>query len=452
MPLISEEARKTRIETALASLPPEPERIPVPWQDSAKTFPVITIPLDTVVLNPKSHRIRAQLESHPQRSLVEQSPYCEESQEVITQILRNTEGFDRLKTNLEEEGQRDAGVITRAGLLVNGNTRAAALRDIGKQYIRAAVLPGDATQQEIDELELRLQMKRDLKQEYTFTNELLFVDELITRYNRSHEQIALELRWATSRSPKDLARGRERVSQSVRILSLIRQLQVLSGNKLPLTDFDEKTQALIEVNEEYQSLRQVDPDKAAKVRDTRMIGVLVGLGYRELRQIDDRFLNDYFVPALTDNKALGKYADALTTQETTNQDLPGLDILPAPPAEPDRAAEPLLRLIAASATDDQVELPAAAERVTLPRDQVIDIVRGTMEEAADTARLDKKAEDQRGAPIMRLQSAERELRRALEAYRRIKTDGSFDHGRLKQLFSKLKRTVESFADELSNVV
>jgi hypothetical protein len=450
MPPISEEARKTRIETALAALPPEPERIPVPWQDSAKTFPVITIPLDAVVLNPKSHRIRAQLESHPQRSLVEQSPYSEEAQEVITQILRNTEGFDRLKTNLEEEGQRDAGVITRAGLLVNGNTRAAALRDIGKEYIRAAVLPGDATQQEIDELELRLQMKRDLKQEYTFTNELLFVDELITRYSRTHEQIALELRWATSRSPKDLAKGKERVCQSVRILNLIRQLQVLSGNKLPLTDFDEKTQALIEVDEEYQSLRQMDPDKAAKVRDTRMVGVLVGLGYRELRQIDDRFLDDYLVPALTDNKALGKYADALTTQEATNENLPGLDVLPAPQTVPDRVPEPLLRLIAASAKDDQVELPAA-ERETLPRDQVIDILRGTMEEAADTARLDKKAEDQRGAPIMRLQSAERELRRALEGYRRIKTDGSFDHSRLKQLFGKLKRTVESFAHELSNV-
>ncbi len=94
-----------------------------------------------------------------------------------------------------------------------------------------AVLPADATQQEIDELELRLQMKRDLKQDYTFTNELLFVDELITRYNRTHEEIALVLRWAASRSPKELAKGKERVCQSVRMLSLIRQIQELGeGN------------------------------------------------------------------------------------------------------------------------------------------------------------------------------------------------------------------------------
>ena len=177
MPIISEEARKTRIEEALRALPRDSERIPVPWQDTTKTFPVIRISLDSVLLNPRSHRIRAQLESHPQRQLVLESPFSEESQDVITAVLRETEGFERLKVNLAEEDQREAGVVTRAGLLVNGNTRAAALRDIDKKYIRVAVLPGDATQEEIDELELRLQMKRDLKQEYTFTNELLFVEE-----------------------------------------------------------------------------------------------------------------------------------------------------------------------------------------------------------------------------------------------------------------------------------
>lgn len=191
MPIISEEARKARIEEALRALPRDSERIPLPWQDTTKTLPVIRISLDSVLLNPRSHRIRAQLESHPQRQLVLESPFSEESQDVITTVLRETEGFERLKVNLAEEDQKDAGVVTRAGLLVNGNTRAAALRDIDKKYIRVAVLPGDATQEEIDELELRLQMKQDLKQKYTFTNELLFVEELNTRYNRTHEQIAI---------------------------------------------------------------------------------------------------------------------------------------------------------------------------------------------------------------------------------------------------------------------
>lgn len=100
MPIISEEARRTRIEEALRALPHNSERISVPWQDTMETFPVIKISLDSVLLNPRSHRIRSQLESHPQRQLVLESPFSEESQEVITTVLRETEGFERLAKNI----------------------------------------------------------------------------------------------------------------------------------------------------------------------------------------------------------------------------------------------------------------------------------------------------------------------------------------------------------------
>jgi len=452
MPIISEEARRTRIEEALRALPRDSERIPVPWQDTMKTFPVIKISLDSVLLNPRSHRIRSQLESHPHRQLVLESPFSEESQEVITAVLRETEGFERLKINLTEEDQREAGVVTRAGLLVNGNTRAAALRDIDKKYIRVAVLPGDATQEEIDELELRLQMKQDLKQDYTFTNELLFVDELITRYNRSHEQIALDLRWAASRSQKELNQGKDRVCQSVRILSLIRQIQELSGQKLRLTEFDEKKQVLIEIDGDYQQARGVDPEKAAKVRDTTMIGVLVGLGYRELREIDERFLENYLVPALSEDKLLGRYVDALTTEQQSEEDLPGLEVLPPQAQESERGPGLLLRLVAASANDERVELPTGdAERVTLPRDDVIEAIRRAMDEAAESARLDRRAGNQLRAPIVHLESAERSLRLGLEAYRAVKGDPSLDQKKLNRLFGKIGRTMEAFTDEFSSL-
>lgn len=452
MPIISEEARRTRIEEALRALPRDSERIPVPWQDTMKTFPVIKISLDSVLLNPRSHRIRSQLESHPQRQLVLESPFSEESQEVITAVLRETEGFERLKTNLTEEDQREAGVVTRAGLLVNGNTRAAALRDIDKKYIRVAVLPGDATQEEIDELELRLQMKQDLKQDYTFTNELLFVDELITRYNRSHEQIALDLRWAASRSQKELNQGKDRVCQSVRILSLIRQIQELSAQKLRLTEFDEKKQVLIEIDGDYQQARGADPEKAAKVRDTTMIGVLVGLGYRELREIDERFLENYLVPALSEDKLLGQYVDALTTEQQSEEDMPGLEVLPPLTQESERGPGLLLRLVAASANDERVELPTGdAERVTLPREDVIEAIRRAMDEAAESARLDRRAGNQLRAPIAHLESAERSLRLGLEAYRAVKGDPSLDQKKLNRLFGKIRRTMEAFTDEFSSL-
>ncbi len=452
MPPISEEARKARIEEALRALPGDAERIPIPWQDTDRTFPVIKVSLDTVLLNPRSHRIRSQLESHPQRKLVADSPFSEAAQEIVVEILRNTEGYERLKTNLAEEGQREAGVVTRAGLLVNGNTRAAALRDNGQNYLRVAVLPADATQVEYDELELRLQMKRDLKQDYTYTNELLFVDELNTHYDRSHEQIALELRWAASKTPKELARGKERVCQSVRILNLIRQIQELSGGELPLTDFDEKRQALNEIDTEYQQRREVDPEGAARLRDTRMLGILVGLGYRELRQIDEHFMENYFIPALAEDIVLGNYVEAITTDQSFNEEIPGLDVLPRQEPDSERGPASLLRLVATSSNEEQVELPTGTtERVVLQRDEVIGAIRRAMDDAVETARLDRRAGNQLRAPIAHMETAERELRLALETYRATKSDPAFDRKDLDRHLTKVKRSVEAIADELGTV-
>ena len=48
-------------------------------------------------------------------------------------IAERTEGFEDLKANLGEVGQNDVGVVTRRGVLVNANTRAVALRDLGKE-------------------------------------------------------------------------------------------------------------------------------------------------------------------------------------------------------------------------------------------------------------------------------------------------------------------------------
>ena len=207
MAMMTDAARRKQIEEALDALPQETERIPLPWRNGTSIFPVIQLRLDSVLLNPRSHRIRSQLESHPKKAVVEQAPYSEESQEVVAQLLRETDGYDALKANLSQEKQREAGIITRAGVLINANTRAVALRDIEKEenckgYIRVAVLPKDATESELDELELRLQMKKDYKQEYSFTNELLFVDELLTKYSYSPVDAASHWDWQPLVTPR----------------------------------------------------------------------------------------------------------------------------------------------------------------------------------------------------------------------------------------------------------
>src|SRR5215207_7317472 len=100
------------------------ESVRLPYKDGqGGPFPVINVPIDAVFFNHRSHRIKSQLESDPQRYLVEENPDSDDAQRVIHQILAKTEGFESLKANLSEYGQRDPGVVTREGLLVNANTR-----------------------------------------------------------------------------------------------------------------------------------------------------------------------------------------------------------------------------------------------------------------------------------------------------------------------------------------
>src|SRR4029077_2948263 len=232
------------------------------WRDEFRVFPVVNLDIDAVVLNPNSHRIQAQLESHPDREAVRRDPFSEEAQAIIATIIKTQiEGFEDLRTNLAEDQQLQPGVITRVGLLVNANRRAVALRENAARYIRVAVLP-DATADEVSDLELALQMQRDFREDYSFTNRLLFVDDLITKQGRPVDDVARALNVAASSDERAMVKGRAQVEQDTRVLVLIRDMQRRSDGRIPLTDFDEQEIALEELERPYRDTAQDDPDAA----------------------------------------------------------------------------------------------------------------------------------------------------------------------------------------------
>jgi hypothetical protein len=183
-----------------------------------------------------------------------------------------------------------------------------------------------------------------------------------------------------------------------------------------------------------------------------MLGILVGLGYRELRQIDEHFMENYFIPALAEDIVLGNYVEAITADQSFNEEIPGLDVLPRQEPDSERGPASLLRLVATSSNEEQIELPTGTtERVVLQRDEVIGAIRRAMDDAVETARLDRRADNQLRAPIAHMETAERELRLALETYRAAKSDPAFDRKDLDRHFTKVKRSVEAIADELGTV-
>jgi ParB-like chromosome segregation protein Spo0J len=86
--------------------------------------------------------------------VLEEQPWSEAAQQYLHHLLTrkpsNPEQVDPDYTALQEEledfGQKEPGIISPYGILVDGNTRCAALRDLGEKNIRVGVLPTDTSE------------------------------------------------------------------------------------------------------------------------------------------------------------------------------------------------------------------------------------------------------------------------------------------------------------------
>jgi hypothetical protein len=108
---------------------------------------------------------------------------------------------------LEAEGQRQPLLITAGGVVVNGNRRLAALRELydnGSKFshfshIDVLVLPADATAEEIVDIEANLQAVPETKLDYDWIGEAQLINRLVN-LGRTPAQVATQLR----RKEKDI--------------------------------------------------------------------------------------------------------------------------------------------------------------------------------------------------------------------------------------------------------
>lgn len=454
---MTEEARAEAIEKGIAAYEESSakEAIPLPYKDGNEgPFRVIKVPVDAVVFNPKSHRVNAQLESHPKREIVAEDPFSDEAQQVIHGVLAETDGFEALKVNLGEHGQADAGVVTRGGLMVNANTRLAALRELDPQgYIKAAVLPSDADESAIDLLELALQMQPDLKQKYTFPNELWFIDDLF-KYGYSSEEIAKKLNWAPTNDERLLKKGIARVDQSTRIWSMLRSIQLISGSVIPLTFFDDKKQILVDLDDKYEAMKDSDPIGAERMKEARLVGLLAQCDYRDLRKIDGDSSIETLLPNMQDSELFGDDAEALTTvgadeegDELQRED--DADLLAGGAAAEDRAEsvsfEPLIELLAGSYDKDEVILPSGGKQ---SKDKFVDEVTLVVETTAEQVRnRDNDAKTVRG-PVKALEEGLKGAKTAAKRFEVVSGEADFDHGKYRYLAKKLRVQLEAIEEAI----
>lgn len=302
------------------------ETLTVDWRNTRTHLQVITMPLSLLLYNPETHRIRAQKDVDPNLAKeLTVNPWTKRSQDYLNTLLKCLPSkptqidpeFVQLRDNLESFGQKEPGLITPNGVLVNGNTRCAALRELGEQNIRVGVLPESTTWDDVNEVELALQLRKEFKRDYSFINRLIAVEDLISKGHRL----------------EDIARSFHTRVQSLKkdrwiydlIQEAIKRSEISTGESLVFADFEDHQEKLRELQRAYSSLAATNRDQADILKETRLALIILEFSKTDLRLAQADFAEKYLNPKLPDKlKSFEEEADS--AEGNSIPGIPGLHL------------------------------------------------------------------------------------------------------------------------------
>ncbi|MCU1684632.1 MAG: hypothetical protein JWQ81_5371 [Amycolatopsis sp.] len=276
------------------------ETLTVDWRGQPAHFDVIHLPVGNLYYNPATHRVRAQRSHDPAKdTLLDVDPWSPQSQEYLDHLLKALPAdpskpdpeFEGLAESLKEYGQSDPGLVTRDGIIVNGNTRRAALLQISgpAQSMRLAVLPESCSWTDITNVELSLQLRRDHRRDYSYINRLLAIDELVV------QGVPLGVIAATFRTTVASCKQDQWVLSCVR--SMIERSEA-QGIKLSLLAFEERSERLKELHRRYMKDLAVDSDKAELTKESRLAAIMLDYAKTDVRLIEPEFQSRYLAKVI----------------------------------------------------------------------------------------------------------------------------------------------------------
>ncbi|MFG2087587.1 hypothetical protein [Spirillospora sp. NPDC048824] len=330
-------------------------KVTVDWRDAGQRhLYVIAMPVGMLYFNPDTHRIRAQRSLDPERNRVlNERPWSEEGQEYLRYLLtrdpkdlgKTDPEYAALLDELDEFGQRDPGIISPNGILVDGNTRCAALRELGREHIRVGVLPDDTSRHDVNRVELSLQLRRDKRRDYSYLNRLIAVEEELAA-GRKQEDVAKAF------NIKLPTLQRDRWVYEL-INDAIDRSKTRDGASLRLVDFEDHQEKLRELARDYATLATADPDGAERLKESRLAMVVLSLPKTTLRLAEPDFYARYLEKRLPDSLRRD------TEESPDSGGLPGLDDVVIPDDADDVKAvrdltDKLLKADAARRAPDRV--------------------------------------------------------------------------------------------------
>lgn len=446
LPANAEHVRKV-VEDRLAALKESDgikQTVTVEWRGKQEPMPVISMPLELLSYNPGTHRVRAQRSLDPVRDQeLESNPYGSPAQAYLHHLLmgdpadpsKTDPTFQALMEDLREHGQTDPGIITRAGILINGNTRRAALKELGQQDIRVGVLPSDAGFEDQQSIELSLQLRKDHKRDYSFMNFLLAIDERV------------QAGWTAEKIQREFRIKAKTFDRSRWILTAVGEVierskvQVADGRELSmrLVDFETHQGKLEELFRTYQSLKAKAPADAEALREQRLLAIALDKSKTDVRLIEPDFVDRYMKSVMPE--AGGEVA-------ASSAKIPGTSITVAGHGEKVEQLKKLTtQILQAKAITLAPEeaTPAAVVKASAALETVQVALEDALEQAGKTGRLVKK----RFAPVDRLSDANDDIELTLGAVADARATGNFDADDLDEVLVSLKTNLLKLAQAVT---
>ncbi|MEV8566733.1 transcriptional regulator [Streptomyces sp. NPDC051322] len=418
-----------------------PETLRIEWREQPIQVEVIDMPVGSLYYNPGTHRIRAQRTHEPARDrALEEDAWSEESQEYLHHLLqalpadpsKRDPDFDALQDSLRQFKQNDPGLITRDGVLVNGNTRRAAMKDMGTPTIRVGVLPASCTWADVNAVELALQLRKDHRREYSYINRLLAVDEQIS-LGRSVSDIARDFRTTGPRCEQDIW-----------ILATLNDLVERSkdgGAQLRLLDFEDQQEKLKELHRRYIKDSAASKEKADLMKESRLAAIVLNFSKTDVRLIEAEFRTRYLDKRLPDElRAQSAIAPAAAVS------IPGLNRMV-------RAADP--KVAEARALTDSIlrvkAVEAAAESLPMERvaaaARTLKAAKDALEDALEPAGKDARIRKRKQAAPDRLTDACQDIEQCNTDLVLARASSSLDDETFDEAVIKLREALGKLAIE-----
>ncbi|MEU2110690.1 transcriptional regulator [Streptomyces sp. NPDC019507] len=432
---------------------PSRETVTVEWRGKPRSIDVIEMPVKQLYYNPETHRIRAQRSVDPSRSQgLDDNPWSEGSQDYLAQLLmgdpfaplKEDPAFRALVDDILEYGQTEPGLITPTGILVNGNTRRAALSKLKKEHIRVGVLPDDWSWDDVHSLELALQLRKEHKRDYSFINFLLAVDEQVVR-GKSVSDIckAFRIREPTFKRARWILTF---------IKDAIKRSEIVAPDGstvgMSFVDFERDQGQLEELWRHYTQLEKNDPDAAEQLREARLAGLLLDLNKVQMRSISGDgggFYKAYLAPRLPDSIKPAAAAPAPVS-------IPGLSgvVVPGPAAASEEArdfADKVLKARVVTSSPDHFSAKEVAEA-----GELVKTARILMRDSVKIAEGSERKNALELAPADQLSEAIDAVRRSLDSLIAARSTGGFDRDALDENLVALRSQLAKLAQHASRGV